>query len=241
MNILINKDKADILKSHGLEILGGQRFIDSSVEFEAPVSMKFCSFENINIIGAFSYCVSGFICGTTIGRYCSFGENVQIGRQNHPIDWLSTSPYLYLENSMITEANIDPSLLVEKMPKYDRSATSLRRTVIGNDVWIGQSAIINAGVTIGDGAIIAAGSVVTKNVPAFSIVGGNPARIIKMRFSNEVAAIVGKSMWWNYPPSVLVQSDPSNPEKIARFILENNKSLNKYISTSITVGELLNG
>jgi len=71
-------------------------------------------------------------------------------------------------------------------------------TIIGNDVWIGDSAIILSGVKIGDGACIAAGSVVTKNVEPFAIVGGVPAKVIKYRFSEETRNLLSELQWWNW-------------------------------------------
>ena len=72
---------------------------------------------------------------------------------------------------------------------------------IGNDVWIGHSSIILSGVTIGNGAVIAAGSVVVKDVPPFSIVGGNPAKVIRFRFDSKTIAEIENSKWWNWSDS----------------------------------------
>ena len=71
--------------------------------------------------------------------------------------------------------------------------------VIGNDVWIGYEAVILSGVTIGDGAVIGARAVVTKDVPPYTIVGGVPAKPIRMRFPEEVVAALQKLQWWNWP------------------------------------------
>lgn len=76
-----------------------------------------------------------------------------------------------------------------------------KRTVIGNDVWIGTHAVILRGVTVGDGAVIAAGAVVCKDVPSYAIVGGVPARIIRYRFNNETIAEIRKLERWNNLPS----------------------------------------
>lgn len=73
-------------------------------------------------------------------------------------------------------------------------------TVIGNDVWIGQNATIMPGVTIGDGAIIAANATVTKDVPAYHIAGGNPARILRQRFDDELIALLLELKWWDWSP-----------------------------------------
>ncbi len=71
--------------------------------------------------------------------------------------------------------------------------------MIGNDVWVGTGATILSGVTIGDGAVIAAKAVVTKNVPAYGIAAGNPARIVKTRFSQEVIEGLKEICWWDWP------------------------------------------
>src|SRR6185312_6866720 len=70
--------------------------------------------------------------------------------------------------------------------------------VIGNDVWIGQDVSLNRGVTIGDGAVVAGFSVVTRDVPPYAIVGGNPAKIIKYRFPEETINALLESRWWDY-------------------------------------------
>ncbi|XQZ55787.1 CatB-related O-acetyltransferase [Paracoccus yeei] len=91
-------------------------------------------------------------------------------------------------------------------------------TKIGNDVWIGYGAYIRAGVTIGDGAIIAARAVVTKDVPAYSIVAGVPAKVVKMRFTNDVIELADRVQWWRYC-LLDTQTDLSNP-KVALEAIE---------------------
>ena len=80
--------------------------------------------------------------------------------------------------------------------------------LIGNDVWIGLNAIILSGVQIGNGAVIGAGSVVVKNVPAYSIVAGNPAKVIGSRFSIEIIAKLEKIKWWNWPHDRVIKALP---------------------------------
>ncbi len=80
--------------------------------------------------------------------------------------------------------------------------------IVGNDVWIGRESVIMPGVTIGDGAIIAAYSVVTKDVPAYTVASGNPAAFIKNRFDDELTALLLRFRWWDLPPERLLDFLP---------------------------------
>ena len=119
---------------------------------------------------------------TKIGRYCSFAKNVYIYNANHPLGVKSTHPFFY-----------NPSLGYVETEQIAR-----RHIQIGNDVWVGQNAIILASVTqIGDGAVIGAGAVVTKNVPDFAVVVGNPAKVVRYRFSEETIRKLKQERWWD--------------------------------------------
>jgi virginiamycin A acetyltransferase len=134
--------------------------------------------------------------GSVIGTFCSIAAGVQVLRRNHPTSWISQHPLFFRRDmGLLDQDRIAP---VE--------SNQLR---IGNDVWIGANVIICPGCTsVGDGAILAAGAVVTKDVPAFTIVGGNPARPIRKRFSPEVEAAVSSSQWWLRPlPEIARQLD----------------------------------
>ena len=123
------------------------------------------------------------IVGVDVGRYCSIGCYVKIGLAQHHINTVSTHPLLE-----------GPTL-------------KNTRTVIGNDVWIGAGAILlgkNGGLEIGDGAIVGAGAVVTKDVPPYAIVGGNPARIIRYRFDEVTIKHLLAIKWWNWSPEQIV-------------------------------------
>ncbi len=202
--IALTQEKIQRLKQHGLDFYTANRTIASDFIFEPPCSVKFAKIEHGCELAAFSYIVSGFLCGVKIGRFCSFGENIQIGRQNHPLTWASTSPFFYIKNENIIDvgSKFNPEL-ISTPPQHSEPATHLRRTVIGNDVWIGHGAMVNAGITIENGAVVAAGSVVTKNVPAYAIVGGNPAKIIRFRFPEEVIKELEILQWWQYSPEQL--------------------------------------
>lgn len=98
----------------------------------------------------------------------------------HVFEGLSTYPFFTLDSTLDRRS-------------FNRSGES---TVIGNDVWIGSNAVIMAGVEVGDGSVVGAGSIVTKDVPAYSIVAGNPARVIKSRFDEPTRDRVTESRWW---------------------------------------------
>lgn len=214
---IINKESRQRLSQAGLEVLGAARSLPGDFCFESPSSVQFAQVMPETQMGAFSYIVSGYLFGVEIGRYCSIAENVQIGRQNHPLTWLSTSPFLYENNKDIIKVE-DDSCLIKERQQYAEPPTKLRRSKIGNDVWIGHGAVINAGVSLGNGVIVAAGAVVTRNAPAYTIVGGNPAHIIRHRFSAAVIAKLEAIQWWRFSPAQ-IQGIPINDihEAISRI------------------------
>lgn len=130
-----------------------------------------------------------------IGRYCSFaGEVAILGGGEHRVDWVTTYPLRVLFD--------DP------LANKDGHPASKGPTIIGNDVWVGYRVTILSGVKIGDGAVIAAGAVVTKDVPPYAIVGGNPAKLIKYRFSPEIIEALLQIQWWNWPVHQIKEATP---------------------------------
>lgn len=128
---------------------------------------------------------------STIGSFCSIAREVYIGGAKHPIDWVTTSPCFHIKNNATGVC-------------YAENAYEWKtRTYVGNDVWIGERAMILAGIKIGDGAIIGGGSVVTKNVGAYEIWAGNPARFIRKRFEDETIEKLEKIQWWNFEDTKL--------------------------------------
>ncbi len=134
---------------------------------------------------------------TTIGRYCSFAPSVFVYTRNHPVEFLSTHPFLFNESL---------GFPVRRNVPYSPCT-------IQDDVWFGHMATVLPTVrTIGRGAIVAAGSVVTKDVRPYSIVGGNPAKHIRLRFSPSVIDELEKTKWWEMDSAQLAQFCKANEQ-----------------------------
>ena len=188
---------------------------------EAPGSLKWTNYEHSIELGAFSYQVSGYCFAARIGRYCSFGEQVQIGRQNHPMNWVSTSPAFYLGDQLFSlgDGFAGAQEYHDYRFSFEGPPTRVKVTTIGNDVWIGHGAYIAAGVTIHTGAVVAAHAVVTKDVPAYAVVAGNPAVIKRWRIDPNIISGMLRSRWWRFAPWQLTHLDPSRPHQFVPGVL----------------------
>ena len=134
-----------------------------------------------------------------IGKFCSIacGAKFLFNSANHALRSLSNYTFpLFFEEWGLNKKNVASA--------WDNKGD----IIIGNDVWIGYEAVIMAGVHIGDGAVIAARAVVTKDVPPYTIVGGTPARKIRMRFEEETIAKLQQIQWWNWPVEKIRRSLP---------------------------------
>ena len=140
-----------------------------------------------------------------IGRYCAIATGVEfiMNGSNHVMKGITTYPF----GSFGIESAI-PNL--DELPNKGD-------TIIGNDVWIGQHVTILPGINVGNGAILAASSVVTQDVPAYHIVGGNPAKIIGKRFDDSVIQRLESLQWWQYSFDII--------EPILPFLLTENLPL----------------
>jgi acetyltransferase-like isoleucine patch superfamily enzyme len=133
--------------------------------------------------------IGGYDEGTKliIGKFCSIAEGVVVFLgANHRVDWFTTYPFGHIDKN--------------KFPKVSKThghPATKGNVTIGNDVWIATNAVIMSGIKIGDGAIIGAYSIVTKDVPPYTIVAGNPAKQIRKRFSDEVVAKLLELKWWD--------------------------------------------
>ena len=141
-----------------------------------------------------------------IGRFCSIASNVTIFLGiEHRTDWITTYPFV-------------------EFPECCKSGVNKSKgdVTIGNDVWVGDGALILSGVSIGNGAVIGARAVVTKDVKPYEIVAGNPARHIRFRFDEETIAGLTKIRWWDWPiEKIKAESDTILSENTAEFITKN--------------------
>ena len=169
-----------------------------TLKLSGNVKINNCRFGNYNFLlnatvtnssfGDYSYVAKNTsINNCKIGKFCCIGPNVQVGLGEHPVkDFVSVHPVFYSDTSRMGYT-------------FDRISyfKEYHKTTIGNDVWVGANVIIRGGVKIGDGAIIASGSVVTKDIKAFSVVGGVPAKDIKFRFKDNEIAFLKEFKWWD--------------------------------------------
>jgi len=185
MNI-INKIKRYFFNKRVLKE-GGQAF-------SSTIRAKFLKDYNISIgYGTYGGCFNrkNIPNNVTFGNYCSVAQNIRIFRANHPKSYFTLHPLFY-----------NPEMGYVEKDQLDRPDL-----IIGHDVWIGEWAVILPNVKkIGNGAIIGAGSIVTKDVSPYTIIGGNPARVIGNRFSPKIIIELEKTQWWEWNSQTLIKN-----------------------------------
>ncbi len=176
-------------------------------KIESGSSVYFSSFDR------YSFC--GYDCElyhADIGSFTSIANQVVIGGARHPMEWLGMSPVFYKGRDSV------------KMKFSEHELNMPERTTIGHDVWIGHSAIILSGVQVGNGAVVGAGAVVTKDVPPYAIVAGNPAKIIRYRFNEDLVTELMEIKWWDMNDENLYKLAiyAENPIEFIRYYREIN-------------------
>jgi chloramphenicol O-acetyltransferase type B len=160
--------------------------------FEVSLAGPNVIYQNCRLVtatlGAYSYIAEGANASrVNVGRFCSIGPSFKTGFGNHPTNFVSTHPVFYSTRKQ-------GGITFAEKSSFDEDQT----TYIGHDVWIGANTFVKDGVSIGHGAIVAAGSVVTRDVTPFAIVGGVPARCIRSRFSEDQVEKLLELKWWDW-------------------------------------------
>ncbi|MBE6538717.1 MAG: CatB-related O-acetyltransferase [Ruminococcaceae bacterium] len=186
--------------------------IDSKVDKKAVIehhaNVRYSS------VGRYTYVSArSSVIFAEVGSFCSIAAGVGIGGGAHDLTAVSTSP-VFNKGRNIFGKNLGN---IEFSP--------YKTIKIGNDVWIGNRALILQGITIGDGAVVGAGSVVTKDVEPYTIVAGNPARVIRRRFDDETIERLLKLEWWNMPDEELKKCGNlfGDPQKLTEYFEEKDK------------------
>jgi phosphonate metabolism protein (transferase hexapeptide repeat family) len=146
-------------------------------------------------MGDYSYIVNdGQMTYTTVGKFCSIAAMTRINPGNHPMHRATQAHFTYRASAYFPGEEDDAEFFAWRRA---------HAVTIGHDVWIGHGAIVLAGRNIGTGAVIAGGAVVTKDVPDYAIVAGNPARIIRQRFPDAIAGRLLALKWWEWEHEAL--------------------------------------
>jgi len=153
---------------------------------------------------------------TTIGKFCSIAAFTRINPGNHPMERASQAHFQYRSSKYFDGEADDESF-------FDwRRAHSV---TLGHDVWLGHGAVVLAGNNVGTGAVVAAGAIVTKDVPPYAIVAGNPARIIRMRFEERIGEQLMALAWWDWDHERLRQALPDFRKLPVEAFLEKHGTL----------------
>lgn len=212
--------------------LASEVMLPNKLRIEPYCRLAVC--DSLYSVGSFSYCMSSLPASVSIGRYCSVATGVRVLGPRHPYERISTSLFTYDRKFFEIHSDLNESDDFAPIPYKGTGKYGIK---IGNDVWIGEGVTIAGSLTIGDGAVIAGNSHVVKDVPPYSIVGGNPARVIRMRFdSDELIAELQDLQWWKYK---FYDFGGFNTEEPAEFVKQlrekiRTESLLPYSPTPIT-------
>lgn len=180
-------------------------------------------------IGSFSFVNSALSRGhygltIRIGRHCSIGGGMSVAAPRHPVEFVTTGLFSYDRRHALTKAMLGGAEATRPVRRFVQKPPP----VIGHDVWLGTGVTLNPGVRIGHGAVIAAMSVVTKDVPDYAVVGGNPARLIRPRFDQGIVRDLLALAWWDHDPAALLRFDLGDPAAFIRDFARERDSVPRH-------------
>lgn len=205
--------------------------------------------EHVTFQHGFGLCSAGSFCeilsplpvNAQLGRFISIAGGGNLLGYRHPIEkpFMSsaalhiTREYLHSYQKEIAKRGKSLSIKPTKTAQPHRTGL-----LIGHDVWIGERVTLRGGISIGNGAVVAADTVVTKDVPPYAVVGGNPGEIIKYRFEQGLINLLEHSQWWNYELYELHKLDISNVKKFAEEIIKKKDELEIYKPKKLNIWKL---
>ena len=186
-------------------------------------------------MGFMSYSSSTLRGEVTVGRYCSIGRGVDVILDHHPIEHVTTASITTSQLGVLAERFADDEGVE---PPQGGPFAQRPVPVIEDDVWIGSHATVLPGVRISVGAVVAANSVVTRNVGPYEIVAGNPAKVIRRRFPDEVVKMLLQTEWWRYRFTDFRDLPFDDLVSFAKAFLERKKSLELYLPPPVLLAEM---
>ncbi len=242
MRARLTEDSFRWLRNHRIyfDIKGQDRLSPGShLKFERGLVIEpyvgFLVGHTLCAMGFMSYSLSLLPTELTVGRYCSIGHDVDVILAHHPVESVSTS--------LITQANsgfLGRRFAEDLGTELPAGVANTGRPVpiIEHDVWIGAHVSILPGVRIGTGAVVAANSVITRDVGPYEIVAGNPARLIRRRFPDEIAEMMTETEWWRYRFTDFGDLPFDRPAEFAAAFLERKPDLEPYAPTPVVLDEM---
>jgi acetyltransferase-like isoleucine patch superfamily enzyme len=171
-----------------------------------------------------------------MGRYCSVASGVSAMGERHPIEHVTTSSFLYQSERPSFDWMREDFGITKRVP---RSTPDGPLPVLGHDVWIADDALLARGITLGHGCVVGARAVVTKDVARYTIVAGNPARVIRKRFPDQIVEQLLDLEWWNLHPRVLFCHDVRDPESFIATVRAAKSAREPYTPCSIGAADIL--
>lgn len=231
----------DLLRQHRVFLHTYDRYIPQRLTFtdddEIEPYTGFLAGGTLITMGSFSTSRSALMYGTRVGRYCSIGDGVKVMGDTHPYRWLTPNRFIYDRRSAPTSAYLQDH--PGSLPRRNIGKLQKPRPVIQNDVWIAANVTLAKGITVHSGAVVCSNSVVTKDVPPYTIVGGNPAKVIRPRFPDHLIDSLIHLQWWLYEPRQHFHLNLENVDQFVEEFSDLKPKLNPFLPEKFSPNRLL--